>query len=178
MDVQLIPFAEQHVAELAPMIDDPEVARFTRFPTPAPADFSATLFSRYDAGRAEGSRELFAAVDPASGRLLGIGLAPHIDPAARELELGYLVGPADRGRGVATAMLRQLTDWAFETCAAIRVGLMIDVQNVASRKAAERCGYLLEGTMRNTYVKPGRRADVQVWSRLVTDPPLSPARPA
>ena len=40
MDVQLIPFAERHVAELAPMIDDPDVARFTRFPTPATADTS------------------------------------------------------------------------------------------------------------------------------------------
>jgi RimJ/RimL family protein N-acetyltransferase len=72
-------------------------------------------------------------------------------------------------------MLRLLTDWAFESCAAIRVGLMIDVQNIGSRKAAERCGYLLEGTMRNTYVKPGRRADVQIWSRLVTDPPVGSA---
>lgn len=171
MTVQLVPFAEQHLAELAPMIADPDVARFTRFPTPAPADFPATLFSRYHAGRADRSRELFAAVDPASGRLLGIGLAPHIDPGAREMELGYLVGAAERGRGVATAMLRQLTDWAFGTCDALRVSLMIDVDNVGSRKAAERCGYLLEGTMRNCYVKPGRRADVQIWSRLVTDPP-------
>lgn len=175
MSVHLIPFAEQHLAELAPMIDDPDVARFTRFPTPPPADFVATLYARYDAGRAERSRELFAAIDSDSGRLVGLGLAPHIDPEAREMELGYLVGAAERGRGVATAMLRQLTDWAFETCDALRVSLMIDVANVGSQKAAERCGYLLEGTMRNCYVKPGRRADVQLWSRLVTDPPVRPS---
>ena len=173
MSVHVIPFAAQHLAELAPMIDDPDVARFTRFPTPPPADFVSSLYARYDAGRAERSRELFAAIDSDSGRLVGLGLAPHIDAEARELELGYLVAPAERGRGVATELLRQLTDWAFEACDVVRIGLVIDVENIGSQKAARRCGYLLEGTMRNTYVKPGRRADVQIWSRLVTDPPVS-----
>ncbi|MFL6161784.1 MAG: GNAT family N-acetyltransferase [Jatrophihabitantaceae bacterium] len=175
MNVQLIPFAEQHLAELAPMVDDPDVARFTRFPTPLPADFLASLFARYQAGRAKGTSELFAAIDSASGRLVGLGLALRIDAEACELELGYLVAPADRGRGVATAMLAQLTDWAFGTGAAIRVSLMIDVENVGSQKAAERCGYLLEGTLRNTYVKRGRRADIQIWSRLASDPIANPA---
>ncbi len=172
MSVHVIPFAERQVAELAPMLDDPDVARFTRFPTPLPADFAAALYARYDAGRADRSRELFAAVDSDSGRLLGVGMAPHIDAEARELELGYLVAPAERGRGVATELLRQLTDWAFETRDVVRIGLTIDVENVGSQKAAQRCGYLLEGTLRNAYVKPGRRADVQLWSRLVTDPPV------
>ena len=115
---------------------------------------------------------MFAAVEPGSGRFLGMGMAPHIDTVGREMELGYLVAPSDRGRGIGTELLRQLTDWAFQR-GAIRLSLMIDVANVASQKIASRAGYQLEGTLRSVHVKPGIRSDVQFWSRLVTDPPIS-----
>jgi RimJ/RimL family protein N-acetyltransferase len=166
--VQLVPLAEQHLPELAPMLDDPDIARFTRFPTPIPDDFLPRLLARYSEGRDEGSRELFAALE--ADQVVGLALAPHIDAEARELELGYLIDPARRGRGLATELLRQLTDWAFAVHRPIRIGLVIDAQNIASQKVAERAGYQLEGTLRSTYVKPGIRADVQIWSRLDSDP--------
>ena len=44
---------------------------------------------------------------------VGLALAPAIDDAKGEIELGYVVAPAARGRGVAGEMLRQLTAWAL-----------------------------------------------------------------
>jgi RimJ/RimL family protein N-acetyltransferase len=167
--VQLVPLAEQHLPALAPMLQDPDVDRFTRFPTPIPDDFLPGLLSRYQAGRAKGTHDLFGALE--GDRLVGLALAPRIDTEARELELGYLIDPAQRGRGLATALLRELTDWAFATHRPIRIGLMIDAANVASQKVAARVGYQLEGTLRSSYVKPGIRSDVQIWSRLDSDPP-------
>jgi len=42
---------------------------------------------------------------------------------------------------------------------------------VASQRVAVRAGYTLEGVMRSTYFKPGaERSDVQLWSRLPSDP--------
>jgi [ribosomal protein S5]-alanine N-acetyltransferase len=170
--MQLVPLVEEHLAALAPLLHDEEVVRFTRFPSPLPDDFMPGWYERYRTARANGSGELFAAVEPGSGRFVGMGLAPHIDTTAQEMELGYLVAPSDRGRGIGTELLRQLTDWAFQL-GAIRLSLMIDVANVASQKVAARAGYQLEGTLRCAYVKPGIRSDVQFWSRLVTDPPIS-----
>jgi [ribosomal protein S5]-alanine N-acetyltransferase len=169
--MQLVPLVEEHLASLAPLLHDEEVVRFTRFPSPLPDNFMPGWYERYQTARANGSGELFAAVEPGSGRFVGMGLAPHIDTTAREMELGYLVAPSDRGRGIGTELLRQLTDWAFRG-GAIRLSLMIDVANVASQKVASRAGYQLEGTLRCAYVKPGIRSDVQFWSRLVTDSPI------
>jgi RimJ/RimL family protein N-acetyltransferase len=107
-----VPLAGEHVDDVAALLDDPEVLRHTRVPEPPPPDYARHWLERYEEGRRAGTREAFAAVD-AAGRFLGLALAPEIDRAGREVELGYIVAPHARGRGVATAMLEELTRWAF-----------------------------------------------------------------
>jgi RimJ/RimL family protein N-acetyltransferase len=96
-------------------------------------------------------------------------MAPRIDREAQTMELGYLVAPEARGRGVATEALRLLTEWAFSSLDAMRIELLIAVDNPASKRVAERCGYVREGVMRSLYVKPGVRGDTELWSRLASD---------
>jgi RimJ/RimL family protein N-acetyltransferase len=81
-----------------------------------------------------------------------------------------MVAPTARGRGVGTEMLRQLTSWAFAEGGTLRASLLIDVVNVPSQRVAIRAGYTLEGVLRSSYFKQGMRSDVQIWSRLPTDP--------
>ena len=167
-ELRLEPMAETHLEDFERLLDDPDVLRFTRLPDPPVPGYSVQWHTRYQAAREKGTVEAFAAVAP-DGTFLGVALAPRIDADAREMELGYLVAPAARGRGVGTEMLRQLTSWALTEGKALRVSLVIDVANVASQRIAVRAGYTLEGVLRDTYVKPGVRADVQIWSRLASD---------
>jgi RimJ/RimL family protein N-acetyltransferase len=167
--VRLVPLAEQHLDDLAGLFDDPDVLRFTRLPVPPPPGFAASWLERYESGRRDGTREAFAALDEA-GRFVGLALAPEIDREGRELELGYIVAPAARGRGVGTAMLAALTRWALQDVQALRVYLIIDVENAASERVAERCGYVREGVMRSIHLKQDLRVDAGVWSRLPSDP--------
>jgi RimJ/RimL family protein N-acetyltransferase len=151
------------------MLDDPDLLRFTRIPEPVPPGFARTWLERYEEGRAAGNREAFAVVDDA-GEFLGLALAPGIDRDTATAELGYAVAPGARGRGVASEALRELTEWAFGQQGMVRLELLISVDNPASKKVAERCGYVREGVLRSSYVKPGRREDTEIWSRLATDP--------
>jgi RimJ/RimL family protein N-acetyltransferase len=169
MTLHLQPLSERHVDAVAELIADPEVLRFTRVPEPPPADFARTWIEGYERARSDGSRDGFAAIGP-DGEFLGLALAPTIDREGGELELGYIVASAARGRGVATEMLRQLTRWAFDEARAQRIVLIIDVRNPASERVAERCGYVREGVMRSIHVKQGMRADCALWSRLPSDP--------
>jgi RimJ/RimL family protein N-acetyltransferase len=66
-------------------------------------------------------------------------------------------------------MLARLTRWALAELRALRVTLIIDVENRASSRVAERCGYVLEGVMRSSYLKDEVRVDAGLWSRLPTD---------
>lgn len=167
-EVRLVPFATAHLDEVARLIEDSDILRFTRISEPPPPDFPAQWLERYETGRADGTREAFAALD-ADGRLLGLALAPTIELEDREVELGYMVAAWARGRGVATEMLRQLTAWAFDELGALRITLIIDVDNGASLKVAERCGYVREGVMRSVHLKDGIRSDAELWSRLPSD---------
>jgi RimJ/RimL family protein N-acetyltransferase len=151
------------------MLADPDVLRFTRVPVPVPAGFERTWLKRYEEGRREGTREGFAIVDPIGDGVVGLALAVEIDREAQTVELGYLVSPGARGRGVATQALRLLSDWAFRELGALRLQLLISDENAASQRVAERCGYVQEGLLRSVYTKPGIREDTQIWSRLPTD---------
>lgn len=167
--VRLEPLDERFSADVAALVADPDVLRFTRIPEPPPAEFERGWIQSYVAGRREGTREGFAAID-GDGRFLGLGLAPHIDREGSELELGYIIAREARGRGAATAILSLLTRWAFDVAQAQRVYLIIDVENLPSLRVAERSAYRREGVLRSTHVKQGRRADVELWSRLPSDP--------
>jgi len=164
--IELELFSEKHIPGVEAMLEDPDLLRFTRVPEPPPDDFASTWQARYEEARAQGTREAFAVVE--DGEFLGLALAPTIDRETLTAELGYVVAPAARGRGVATEALRQLTEWALAE-GMLRIELLISVDNPASQKVAERCGYVREGVLRNAYVKPGRREDTQIWSRLATD---------
>jgi RimJ/RimL family protein N-acetyltransferase len=169
MEVRLVPFEKRHLVAFAGMLDDPAIGRFTRLPAPAPPDFPQTWLGRYEQGRRDGTSDAFA-IEDETGEFLGCTMAFGIEADAQSGELGYVVAPAARGRGVATKALRLLTEWGFTERGLLRLELMISVENTASKVVAERAGYVKEGVLRSLYVKDGLREDHELWSCLPSDP--------
>jgi RimJ/RimL family protein N-acetyltransferase len=168
--VRLELLSEEHLSAMAELLEDEGVHTYTMVPVPVPPGFERTWYERYEEGRHEGTREAFAIVD-GEGDFAGLALAFGIDREGRSVELGYVVTPNARGRGIASAALRLLTEWAFRELDVLRVELGIAADNEASRRVAARAGYVHEGTLRSVHFKQGIRQDMEVWSRLATDPP-------
>jgi len=168
LQVRLVPLGDEHLPDVAALVADADVVRFTRFPEPLPPGFLARWYARYRDGRTDGTCAAFAIVH-AAGAFLGLALAVHIDGEAREAELGYMLAPSARGRGIATEALRQLSDWAFGTLGARRLQLLISADNQASSRVAKRAGFILEGVLRSLYLKQDLRSDTEVWSSLPAD---------
>jgi RimJ/RimL family protein N-acetyltransferase len=166
--IRLELLSEVHLAGVEEMLIDPDVLHFTRVPEPVPPGFARTWIDRYEEARRNGTREAFAIVE--DGRFLGLALVVAINREEQSAELGYVISAPARGRGVATEALRLLTEWAFDQLDALRIELWIDVENEPSKRVAEHCGYVREGTLRSVYFKQGRRGDFEIWSRLPTDP--------
>ena len=74
------------------------------------------------------------------------------------------------GSGYVTEALRLLVDYLFATRKPHRLQLVIVPQNPASRRIAEKCGFVLEGTARGAFFHDGRNQDVLLYSLLRTDP--------
>ena len=157
-----------HADDLEALAQDPDVQRNTYVPMPPPTGFGRIWAERYEEGRADGTREGFAVVDRLDGSFLGIAVAFAMDGESRQAEFGYVVAREARGRGVATEALRLLTEWGFEHDLE-RLELRINVDNDASMRVAERCGYVREGMLRSVHFKAGTRTDVVVYSRLRSD---------
>ena len=167
-EIRLEPLGEQHLAGVAGLFEDEYVLRYTRVPDPVPAGWEREWLGFYVEGRREGTRDAFAVVDE-EGSFLGLGMGFGIDREGRQLELGYVVAPEARGRGVATRTLELLTDWAFSELEALRIELWISAGNEPSKRVAEKAGYRHEGTLRSYHFKQGRREDFEIWSRLASD---------
>src|SRR5262249_24919937 len=100
---------------------------------------------------------------------LGIAGVVDIHPDANQGEIGYALAPEARGRGIATRALELVTRYALEDLGLERVELPIATDNDASIRVAEKCGYTREGVLRSIYIKPGRRGDFVIYSKLPTD---------
>ena len=102
-----------------------------------------------------------------SGRMLG-----HIMSMKEpSYQSGYDVGFAvfrrkDRGKGYTTEALRIFSAYLFELKPIPRLQLGTHADNIAARRVAEKCGYKLEGTLRQMYFARGAYVDCVLYSLL------------
>ena len=86
-------------------------------------------------------------------------------------ELSYqLYGERFAGRGYATEAVQLVVDYLFATKPRHRIHLVIVPANPASRRVAEKCGFVLEGTIRGAFFNDGHNQDVLLYSLLRIDP--------
>ena len=86
----------------------------------------------------------------------GIGLKLRDDVFHRSAEIGYWLGEHFWGRGIATAALSALTDYAFEQFDLIRIDAGVFEWNPASCRVLEKAGYVREARLRKSVVKDGQ----------------------
>ena len=82
-------------------------------------------------------------------------------------EIGYWLGHAFWGRGIATESVRAVTRHAFATWPDLRrVFALPFAPNVASARVLAKAGYRLEGVLRQSAIKDGRILDQRLFSIL------------
>ena len=86
----------------------------------------------------------------AGGGVIGKGGLHTIDWSVPRFEIGYWVRSSAAGRGYATEGATALSEFARARLGAKRVEICCDVANVASRRVAEKSGFVLEGIRRQS----------------------------
>ncbi|MBM2621695.1 GNAT family N-acetyltransferase [Actinoplanes sp. LDG1-06] len=112
-----------------------------------------------------------AAVRNGGSRLGRVGFGLDRAGAA---QIGYWMDPAARGRGVATAAVRALCGWGFDTLGLGLVEWRAEVGNHASRRVAEKAGFRVEATLRQRLVHRGVRVDAWIGSMVPSELPTRP----
>jgi RimJ/RimL family protein N-acetyltransferase len=87
-----------------------------------------------------------------------------------ELELSYhIYASKNAGKGIATEAVKLMTGYLFGRNKHNRIRLIIHPENLASRRVAEKCGYIHEGTARGAWYHNGQNHDVEVYALLRKD---------
>jgi RimJ/RimL family protein N-acetyltransferase len=167
----LVPLGRAHLTALERLGEDPLVQRFTRVPQPFRRDEADWWLGLYERGWVDGSRAGFAILEGPEPSFAGMIAFVSLRLDAAEAEVGYIVAPERRGRGIASRALRLITEWGFRELALGRIELRAELENPASLAVAEHCGYTREGILRSVHLKAGRRGDMAIYSRLPTDAP-------
>jgi RimJ/RimL family protein N-acetyltransferase len=89
--------------------------------------------------------------------------------AARCWNIGIVLLPEARNRGIGTAAQRALAAYLFEVTTAMRLEASTLSGNVAERRALEKAGFTAEGVLRSAAFVGGAWRDVAIYSRLRTD---------
>src|SRR5688572_28614389 len=73
-------------------------------------------------------------------------------PGSRNAEIGLWIHGSLAGQGVGTQVCRAMLGWGFGEWGWQRLAWRCDTRNVASARVAEKCGMILEGTMRQDWL--------------------------
>ena len=148
------------LAACEPMAGD----RWLNFPDPYERTHAADWLQRchddHAAGRAV---HLLAERD---GRVVGSFSLMELTRAPRYGEVGYWVTPALRGRGIATRGLARVREWGAEGLGLERIEVLVDEENVPSRRVAVGGGFTetTERRLAPRHEDPGPpRLIVHVW---------------
>jgi ribosomal-protein-alanine N-acetyltransferase len=120
---------------------------------------------------AEGTGRWWGICEPgAPAELIGAVGLNDIVARHRRGEVGYWLLPPWWSRGLASECLSAVVAHAFDALALHRLAAEVDVGNDRSAAVLRRLGFRLEGVRRGYEIKDGRHLDLEVYSRLATDP--------
>lgn len=108
-------------------------------------------------------------VDAATGAILGSTGLNQINRVNAYANLGYWVRTSAQRRGVGSAGVRLVARYGFDELRLGRVEIVMDVENIASRRTAEGAGARFEGVCRNRLKQGDRWHDVALYGLIPAD---------
>lgn len=121
--------------------------------------------SRSTRGRRLGTEHNFLILD-ADERILGTCALNQIRPDNRMANLGYWIRTSSAGKGVATAAVREIAEFAFRETDLARLEIVVEVSNRASQRVAEKSGAIFEGVAHDRIVIRGEAHDARMYALL------------
>lgn len=173
--VLLRPFIEADLESLGQILSDPEVLKLTGSVNSTMAANSAhpvldhATRNWYLTRNEQADRLDLAVIDPVSGLCVGEIVLNDLDEANRVAGFRILIGAQGRNRGLGTAAISLILDYAFTTTELHRIELEVFAFNPRAVHVYERAGFTFEGTRRDALIFDGRFVDAHFMSILAPD---------
>jgi len=157
-------------AAYARIMGDPAVfAGLMQLPYTSEEVWRARLADSCEPGKAD----LLLAAEMDGDVVGSAGLHP-VGPSPRRrhvMVLGLSVAPPAQRRGVGSALMAAMCDYADRWAGILRLELTVYTDNAPAIALYRKFGFEVEGTHRAYAMRDGRYADVHAMARLHPDPP-------
>ena len=113
-------------------------------------------------------KSLFAGIFTADGKqLVGQICAKDINWRVPKCEAGYFIDKNYLQKGIGSEALRLFSDYCLEKLEIVKITLRIEPKNIASKKLAEKCGYVMIGLAKNDFrSSTGRLMECELWEKI------------
>lgn len=163
--IVLRPLREEDIEPTVHACQDPTISAFTRVPFPYEREH-AEDFVRSAAINYLNHKAVVFAIE-VDGIFAGAIDLHSISLGDHCAEIGYWVEKSHRGKGICTAAVKLLSDFALNIMALRRLEALADFDNVASQKVMASAGMVLDAVLKNKVTKPdGRQIDMALYSMI------------
>lgn len=152
-------WTESDLAAMPELFDHPDIAYWTPIVSPFDDEAARTRLDRARQLRTDGTA-LLLAITVDGGAALGEVMLKR---APEGTELGYAVGPAHRGQGLAARAVRVMAAYAFDQLGGDQVILELEAENASSVGVATRAGFRLLDVPLIKGEEKGRPYVLQTW---------------
>lgn len=168
-DVILREKQESDIPDFFRYYADPEVSKFILCEIPQNLE-EATRELRYWRGVFyQNDGIYFAIADKKTNQMIGsIGLTSH-NNYQRRIEISYDLAKEHWRRGITTRAIFEVVKYAFTTLNVNRIEASVSCDNIASKNLLLKCGFVLEGLLRQHRYHRGNYVDVYFFSMLKSD---------
>lgn len=159
---------DDDLADLMAVSGDPEVTHFLPYATWQSADDARAWLGRVQALVAGGGAcQLVMALH--DGPVIGTVLLFRHDEGSRRAEIGYAMGRAHQGRGLAAEAVGAVVAHAFDGLGLHRLEAEVNPDNAPSAALLRRLGFVHEGRLRQRWTAKGRTYDVDAYGLLAPE---------
>ncbi|WP_252176717.1 GNAT family N-acetyltransferase [Endozoicomonas sp. 4G] len=107
-----------------------------------------------------------AMVQHSSDELIGTINLFNIHPESRRAEIGYILSSSFWGQGLMSEALSAFIDYCFETLRLNRLEAEINPENEASSRLLKKCGFKVEGLLKERWIVDGKVTDSEIYGLL------------
>lgn len=168
-DVVLREKQESDIADFFCYYSDPEVSKFILCDIPQAIEDAARELRYWRGVFYQNDGIYFAIADKKTNKMIGsIGLTSHNTYQSR-IEISYDLAKEYWRRGITTRAMKVVIDYAFDVLKVNRIEASVSCDNIASKELLLKCGFTLEGVLRQHRYHRGSFVDVYFFSMLKSD---------
>ena len=162
--IRLRDYHSTDAPRLVALANNENVSRFLVYTFPYPYTMNDAVWWITTGSHGNGAKTRVIEYD---GAFAGsVGITPQVGWKSHTAEIGYWLGEEFWGRGIATQVMKQMTEEAFAEGALKKLFAPVMAPNLASARVLEKSGFLLEGVFKNEVIKNGQMYDIHHYARL------------